>query len=289
MLRETRNTGSDEAVSRAGYGGRRLLLCLGMLIFAREVSADVPLNGRRQDLAFDTNQVHAVAAEAYRVRLQALAAQRKLDNDAAQVARIRNIAARVVAQAVSLKPEARNWPWDIHVTETRRIEASSMAGGKILLGLPPARAEKLADPEIAALIAHEVAHAIAEHVHEQLSQVHRSNPAYAHFGVEDTIAVMDWDLSLALRLQPLSRLHELEADDLGIHLTAQAGFRPHGLTAFYKELDSGTSTAGLLDSHGSPSWRVSAIKAFVAYAKLVYAESVSAQPRQYSFTDSLVR
>ena len=284
------STWNNGAASRVGRGGRRLVLCLGMLIFARGASADVPLNGRQQDLAFDTNQVHAVAATTYRARLEALAAQGNLDIDLAQVARIQNIAARVIAQAVSLKPEARDWPWDIHVAETRRIEASSMAGGKILLGLPPGRAEKLDDPEIAALIAHEVAHAIAEHVHEQLSQVYRSNPAYAHFGVEDTIAVMDWDLSLALRLQPLSRLHELEADDLGIHLTAQAGFRPHGLTAFYKkELASGPSPAGLLDTHGAPSWRMSAIKAFVAYAKLVYADSLSARPPQYSFTDSLVR
>lgn len=263
----------------------RLFLGLGALMLGYDVSADVPLNGRHQDLAFEANRVHAVAAKAYRLRLRELADRGKLDRDVEQVRRVRDIAARIVAQAISLKPEAGDWRWEIHVARTQRIEASSMAGGKMLLGLPAGRANELDDSELAALVAHEVAHALAEHVREQLSQARRSHPGYAHFSVEDTIAVMDWDLSVALGLQPLSRLHELEADDLGIHLMAKAGFRPHGVATFYRELDAGTTRAGLIDSHGPPDLRASAIKAFVAYAKLVYAESLSTTPRRYFLSD----
>ncbi len=254
---------------------RWLPLLFGITLFSSGVPADVPVNGRPQGLAFDRADLHAFAAETYRLRLQALAEEGKLDRDADLTARVRGVAARIVAQAILLKPEAAEWQWEVHVATTSRIEASSMAGGKILLGLPSAEAAKLSDADIAALLGHEVGHAIAEHVREQLSEVRRLDPAYAQFSLEDTVAVLTWDLSVALTLQPLSRLQELEADDLGIHLTAKSGFRPHGLAALYRKLDSNQGGSGSLDSHVAADQRERAVSAFVAYAKAVYLESAS--------------
>jgi predicted Zn-dependent protease len=267
-----------------------LLLFFCALFFAHNASADVPLNSRKQELAFSSEELHAVAARAYHLRLEALAGQGKLDNDSATVERLRRIAGRVIAQAILLKPQAADWPWEVHVATTTRIEAFSMAGGKIVLGLPSGKAGELNDPEIAALLAHEVAHAIAEHVREQLSEVRHLSPAYADFSLEDVIGVMNWDLGVALKLQPLSRLHELEADDIGIQLTAKAGFRPHGLAAFYSQLDANANGPGVLDSHGPSDQRVRAIRAFEVYADLVYAGSASAaRVRPYAFSDSSAR
>lgn len=287
----TATKGAREVSRRCSVGKRPpLLLFFSALFLAYHASADVPLNGRKQELAFSSEELHAVAAGAYQLRMRTLASQGKLDNDPALVQRVRRIAARVIAEAIFLKPQAANWHWEVHVATIARIEAFSMAGGKIVLGLPSGKAQELGDPEIAALLAHEVAHAVAEHVREQLSEVRHLSPAYTNFNLEDVIGVLNWDLGVALKLQPLSRLHELEADDIGIYLTAKAGFNPHGLAAFYGQLGANANGPGMLDSHGPSDQRVRAIRAFEVFADLVYAGSATADRVQpYTFSDSSVR
>ena len=263
------------ARSRSARCGLQLLLCVVLLFEESVVSADVPINGRHQDMAFAREQVQSIAAAAYHRKLALLARQGKLDQDAPLLQRVRRIAGRVIAQAIILKPAAARWNWEVHVASTDRFDAYCMAGGKILVGTAFLKKEELTDNELAVLLAHEAAHAIAEHVREQLSAVRHLNPAYTHLSVEDVIAVLDWDLSVSLKLEPLSRLQELEADDIGIVLAAKAGFDPRAMVEFYRKLARLDRGKVFFDTHGAGDQREKTAAAFAAYAEPLYAASLT--------------
>jgi predicted Zn-dependent protease len=270
---------------RPAWRGLQLLLFVVLLLEESVVSADVPLNGRKQDLAFTREQVQAIAAAAYDRNLKELARHGGLDRDAALSRRVRRIAGRVIAQAILVKPEAAHWNWEVHVASTDRLEAYCMAGGKILISTAFIQKEALTDGELATLLAHETAHAIAEHVREQLSAVRRLDPAYARFSAADVVALMDWDLSVTLKLESLSRLQELEADDIGIVLAARAGFDPRAIIGFYRKLarlDRGKEI--FFDTHGASDQREKTAEAFAAYAEPLYAATRAHRPvPQYVF------
>jgi len=255
-----------------GWG---VLLVLLLLLEEGVAAAVVPLNGRSQHMVFTSAQVQAIAAAAYDKRLKELARQGKLDRDPALVERVRRIAGRIIAQAIVLKPEAAHWMWEIHVASSHQIDAYCMAGGKILVGDAFLAGQQFTDDELAALLGHEVAHAVAEHVREQLSAVTDLKPAYARLGLEDVIAVLGWDLSVTLELEPLSRLHELEADDIGIYLAAKAGYDPRALVQFYRKLGRLDDGRHFFDSHGASDQRMQAVESFAAYAEPLYKASLA--------------
>jgi predicted Zn-dependent protease len=240
-----------------------------------ETRADVPVNGRHQELDFTAAQVQTIAAASYAKRIEAFRREGKLDRDARLFERVRRISGRLVAQAVLLKPEAAHWGWEVHVADSSDFDAFCMAGGKILVSERFLEAQHLSDGELAALLAHEISHALAEHVREQLTAVRRLNPAYAHLSPEDVASLMGWDLSVSFKLAELSRLQELEADDIGIYLAAKSGFNPRALVRFYRKLNRATHGPFLIDTHGTPDARMRAVENFAAYAELVYRESAA--------------
>lgn len=255
--------------SRRRRGGR-LLLALLLVLEQAAAGPNVPVNGRPQRMIFASAPVQAIAAAAYDQQLDHLASQNLLDRDPALLERVRRIADRIIIQAVALKPEAAQWPWEIHLAGGSGTDAYCMAGGKILVGEAFLREQQFSDDELAALLAHEIAHAIAGHVREQLSAVPGLDPDYSQFGVEDVIALLGWDLSVTLRLSGLSRLHELEADDIGIHLAALAGYDPHAAVQFYRKLGSLDSGTSLIESHLASDERLQAVRSFAVYAEPLY-------------------
>jgi predicted Zn-dependent protease len=253
-----------------------VLLALLLMLEEGVAATVVPINGRQQHMVFTAAQVQAIATAAYDKRLRELTRQGKLDRNPALVERVRRIAGRIITQAIVLKPEAAQWAWEIHTTGGDRTDAYCMAGGKILVGDTFLEDERFTDDELAALLGHEIAHTIAEHVREQLSAVPDLSPAYAHFGVDDVIAVLGWDLSVTLKLAPLSRLHELEADDIGIYMAAKAGYDPQALLEFYRKLGHLDRGNDFFNSHGANDQRVQAVESLATYAEPLYKASLAA-------------
>lgn len=264
---------------RCGWG---VLLALLLMLEEGVAATAVPINGRSQHMVFTSAQVQAIAAAAYDKRLQELARHGNLDRDAALVQRLRRVAGRIITQAVVLKPEAAHWAWEIHIASGDQTDAYCMAGGKILVGDAFLEGQQFTDDELAALLGHEVAHAIAEHVREQLSAVPDLNPAYARLGLNDVIFVLGWDLSVTFKLAPLSRLHELEADDIGIYLAAKAGYDPRALLEFYRKLGRLDDRSDFFNSHVANDQRMQAIESFATYAEPLYKASLAAH-RQPGF------
>lgn len=221
--------------------------------------AQVPDSGRWQELRFSREDVHEQFEDRYVELVVGLAARQALDRDRGLLRRVQRIGATLVAAAVSIKPESASWKWEFHVTDEPSVEALCIAGGKLLVGSALVRRLALTDAELAILLAHEMAHAIAEHHREVLSEALFINPQPS-----TTLAVMierlDSDLSMQLRLAALSNLQEREADQLGMVLAHRAGWPVTAMISFYEKL-AATDVASLLaGGHPALASRVSMAK-----------------------------
>lgn len=242
----------------AGYPARCMVrwmaLSVVLCLVAHRGYAQVPETGRFQELSFSAEEVGARMEDRYIDQVVGLAAAGKLDEDRVLLARLRRIADGLVAAAVTLKPEAALWQWEVHTTSDPGVDALCMAGGKILVGSTFVHAMALTDGELATLLAHEVAHAVAEHHRETLSEAMFLNRPLAP--VDVVMERLDTDLSLQLRLARLSRLQESEADQLGMLLAHRAGWRADDMVSFYRKLAAGEGAA-LFSGHPAAASRLS--------------------------------
>lgn len=227
------------------------LLCAG-----GAARAQVPDSGRWQELRYSAEEVDASMEDRYIDQLVELAAAGRLDEDRALLARLRYIGAELVRAAVELKPQAQHWRWEFHTTGDAGVDAICMAGGKILIGSAFVRQLALTDGELATLLAHEVAHALAEHHRETFSEAMLLNRVPV-LPLEVVMARLDSDLSLQIRLSPLSRLQESEADQLGMVLAHRAGWSARDMLGFYRKLADAEPVALLGSAYPAHASRLS--------------------------------
>jgi predicted Zn-dependent protease len=260
-------------------------LLVVFLLGAGTAYADVPVTGRTQHFTFSREQVQDVAAQAYRVKLARLRERGELDADRKTLIRVRRIAAHLIAQAIELKPNSAGWRWDVHVASSPDVAAFSMAGGKLLIGSQFIRSNQLTDQELSVAIAHEIGHVIAEHVREQLSMAAEFDPAPPGrtLGVRDVVNSMDSDIAVYLRLQPLSRLQELEADDIGVQLAARSGVSPAAIKSFYGKITRKGVGQTLFDTHGPVGQRREFAMSMADFAESAYEKSQEQSLPTYAF------
>ncbi|MBA5688491.1 M48 family metalloprotease [Rugamonas apoptosis] len=229
-----------------------LLFCCGA------VRGQVPESGRWQELRFSADAVDSQVEDRYIERVVGLAADGKLDDDPVLLARLRAISAGLIRAAIALKPEAAQWQWELHTTSDPEVDAVCMAGGKILVGSAFVRQLAADDGELATLLGHEVAHAVAEHARETLSEAFllaRRPP----LPLDVLLERLDTDLSLQIRLSDLSSMQESEADQLGMVLAYRAGWPPVAMVRFYAKL-AAQESAALIADHPAAASRLSMAK-----------------------------
>jgi predicted Zn-dependent protease len=227
-----------------------------LLLLTASASAQVPESGRWQELAFSANEVDASMEERYIDRTVDLAAAGKLDEDHRLLVRLRYISAELIRAAIALKPEAAQWQWEVHTTSDPDIDALCMAGGKILVGSAFVQQLALTDGELATLLAHEVAHVVAEHPRETFTEAMLLNRLPA-VPLEVMMARLDSDLSLQIRLSKLSSLQESEADQLGMVLAHRAGWAAADMVSFYRKLAGSEQSALVSSAYPATASRIS--------------------------------
>ncbi|MYN38311.1 M48 family metalloprotease [Duganella sp. FT109W] len=227
-----------------------------LLLLACTVQAQVPESGRAQELLYSAAEVDAGMEDRYIDRTVDLAAAGKLDEDRALLARLRYISAELIRVAIDLKPETAQWQWEVHTTSDTEVDAICMAGGKILVGSAFVHQLALTDGELAMLLAHEVAHAVAEHHRETFSEAMLVNRLPA-VPLDVVMARLDSDLSLQIRLSKLSSLQESEADHLGMVLAHRAGWSAEDIVSFYRKLAEGESSALISSAYPANASRLS--------------------------------
>ena len=256
-----------------------------------------PITGRSQLLLVSEQSAIAESAQAYQSMMSGLDKKGKISTDSKLTARIHLITDRLIDQAILFRPETRNWAWSVNVIdEPKTVNAFCMAGGK--MGIYTGLIEKIkpTDDEIAAVMGHEISHALLQHSREQMSEQAVMGVGVALIGVtassdadrgtRENIAGL---AAITLIMLPHSRNHESEADKLGIELAAKAGYNPHAAVTLWNKMtaESGNnSTFDWLSTHPASPKRVAALESLEAEMMGFYqqAKKNAAPTRAWSST-----
>jgi predicted Zn-dependent protease len=191
------------------------------------------------------DQIEAAAAQQYREMLKQASQQRALAPEShPQVQRLRAIAKRLIpyTDSPNLKstPRAQQWRWEVNLFASKQINAFCMPGGKIAFFYGLLQRLQLSDAEVAAIMGHEMAHALREHARERIGKTTATRVGASVLssllglgGAGDALLNMGGQL-LTLKF---SREDESEADIVGMELAARAGYDPGaGVTLWQKML-----------------------------------------------------
>jgi predicted Zn-dependent protease len=212
------------------------------------------------------SSVNAASAQQYAQMLRQAQSRGALNGNPAQVRRVRDIASRLVPQGPRFNPAATRWRWEVNVIDAPQINAFCMPGGKIVVFSGLIDRLKLSDDELAAVIGHEIAHALLEHGRARMSeQVLKSvglNLAAAYFGLSDASAMLLGQAAQVAITLPYSRSHETDADLVGLELSARAGFDPRAAVTLWRKMAA--ASAGqppqFLSTHPGHAQRIGAIE-----------------------------
>jgi len=203
------------------------------------------------------------AGKQYAEIIQQARAKKLLDRDAAQVSRVNAIARRLIAQTGTFRPDAASWSWEVHVLTSDEVNAWCMPGGKIAVYTGLLNQIKPTDAELAAVMGHEIAHALREHARERVSQQMVTSLGLqvlsVALGTPDA-ADLGGKLADVMFTLPNSRTHETEADRMGVELAARAGYDPRAAVTLWQKMgaaEKGSSAPPeFLSTHPSASTRI---------------------------------
>ena len=213
--------------------------------------------GRRQFMIVSPETAIAESAVAYLDTVRRLEDENKLLDDPAAADRIAEIAGRVVGEAVAQYPHTANWQWSVAlIDEPETSNAWCMAGGRMAVYSGLMETLDLSDAELAHIIGHEAAHAIANHPAERMSIVLATQTGLmvAAANDEDTVALMGAALAAELAITlPNSRASEAEADFMGMELASRAGYDPAAAVSMWTKLQASgeASIPEFLNTHPS--------------------------------------
>ena len=213
------------------------MLCTA-LIYLIVACATSP-TGRRQLMIVSEESAIASSKQAYVEMLKPYEQQGKIDNDPALKKRVYRITGRLIAQAIKMRPETQNWEWSIKIIDDpKTVNAWAMAGGKMALYSGLVIQLKASDDELAQVLGHEIAHALAKHSAEKMS------------------VAMASSIGVAVQ-RPNSRAAESEADRIGIELAAKAGYDPRAAITLWQKMAKvgGKGPPEFLSTHPSPENR----------------------------------
>ena len=227
---------------------------------------------RTQTMLVSSADIDRSAVQAYRQEMKKAASKGALNRNAAQVARVRVIAIRLANASGAFRPDAPGWAWETNVISSKEINAWCMPGGKMAVYTGLIEKLNVTDDELAAVMGHEIAHALREHGRERASQAMAQGLALSVIGI--AVGASDASMQLAQVVTdvtinlPNSREHEIEADRIGVELAARAGYDPRAAVTLWQKMAkaAGSGPPQFLSTHPSPENRISDLQ--------VYAERV---------------
>jgi predicted Zn-dependent protease len=237
-----------------------------------------------------SEKMNGLAAQSYTTTLKDADKSNALNPDPQQTERVRAIAQRLIAQTAVFRTDAANWKWEVNVQQNKEINAYCMPGGKIMVYTGLIQQLNLSDDELAAVIGHEISHALREHGRERMSAdvltkgaLLLGNIGLRVLGVsgEDADkatagggAVAEFGINL-----PHSREHEREADRIGLELSARAGYDPAAAISLWQKMSKmgGSKPPEFLSTHPADASRIADMRRLLPIVTPLYQATKSKQ------------
>ena len=259
------------------------IFCLLIAFLMLYGCSSVPVTGRRQLSFIPASEMNALAVTSYNETLSSS----KLSTNAEQTAMVKRVGERIskaVEQYMADKKMSSaisDFQWEFNLIDDPTVNAWCMPGGKVAFytGILPICQN---DVGIAVVMGHEIAHAIANHSGERMSQemvvqmggVALSTALQQKSELTQQIALTVFGVGSQVgAILPYSRLHELEADNMGLIFMAMAGYDPNEAPKFWERMQAasgGGAPPQLLSTHPSDSKRISELQAAIPEAMKYY-------------------
>jgi predicted Zn-dependent protease len=234
---------------------------------------------RSQLMMVSAQEVEQASNQQYQQMLAEARRKNALDRDPAAVQRMRRIVSRLSAQTGAFRPDAPSWAWEVHVFTSTELNAWCMAGGKMAIYTGLIERLALSDDEIAAVMGHEIAHALREHAREQISKSMATglgiSVAGALLGVGQAGQGLMSQVAKVTFELPNSREHETEADRMGVELAARAGYDPRAAVTLWNKMagQSAGAPPQWLSTHPSHATRQRDLAEYAARVMPLYQAS----------------
>ena len=245
-------------------------------------SSTVPITGRKQNILVSDEQVLSLSNQQYQEYMKTAKASTNATNTA-MVKRVgQNIANAVVSylQQNGLAAEVSKYKWEFNLVQDKSVNAFCMPGGKIVVyeGLLPVTQD---ESSLAIVVGHEVAHAVAKHSAERLSNELRKQYGSQILGAVlqgagastnlQSISSTVFGIGTTLGGAAYSRSQESEADRLGLIFAAMAGYDPNVAVNFWQRMASATgNNYSILSDHPSDQSRIKNIQGWLPEALQYY-------------------
>jgi predicted Zn-dependent protease len=236
---------------------------------------------REQMLLVSQNEMTEGAKQAYADVLKKAEKDGQLNTDPKRVAQLRTIADRLIPHTKIYRDDAPDWNWEVNYIDSDQLNAWCMPGGKIAFYSGIIDTLELSEDEIAAIMGHEMAHALREHGRERASQAMLGQVGLAALQILGGVKGAALDASNMVVqttfILPNSRTHETEADRMGVELAARAGFDPYGAVRVWEKMLKLSKDAPpeFLSTHPAHESRIKDLK---KYAKRVMPLYEKAKP-----------
>ncbi|GAK50988.1 peptidase M48, Ste24p [Candidatus Moduliflexus flocculans] len=251
----------------------RYLLFAVMLALFVSSCATVPITGRSQLSIIPDSTMLSMSFQQYDQFLQ----ESKLSNDSNATAMVRNVGTRIQGAVEeyfadhNMSQELQNYAWEFNLVESDEVNAWCMPGGKVVVytGILPITRDETG---LAVVMGHEIAHAVAKHGAERMSQelLVQMGGIGLSVALENQPEETQWLWMTAFNvgaqfgaLLPYSRLHESEADYLGLIFMAMAGYDPNEAVNFWGRMaaeSGGQAPPEFMSTHPSDATRIRKIK-----------------------------
>jgi len=232
---------------------------------------------RSQFLVVSASEVDRLSAVSYNEQNQKAKDKNILLTSGPEYDRLKAISNRLISQTGVFRDDTRQWNWQLVLINAPILNATCAPGGKITFYTGLIEQLNLTDDEIAAIMGHEIAHALREHGRERLSQAMAqsavTNIAMAAAGAYGSAISAANQAAQYILVLPNSRQNESEADAIGLELAARSGFKPQAAISVWQKMNKATQGKGppeFLSTHPSGETRIEQLSELMPAVEPLY-------------------
>ena len=260
-----------------------LLTVVAAILTSCGTTSTVPITGRKQSLMVSDEEVLSLSNQQYQEYMKTA----KKSTNTTNTAMVQRVGQRLANAVVSylnsngLASEVSQYQWEFNLVQDNQVNAFCMPGGKIVVyeGLLPVSQD---EASLAIVLGHEIAHAVAKHSAERLSNAYKQQYGMQILGaVASGVGVSNDMIQLGQIVASaggqfftagFSRKQESEADHMGLVFAAMAGYNPQSAIPFWQRMSqaSGGGSSSLLSDHPSDADRIQNLQGWMPEALKYY-------------------